>query len=209
MTAGNPPLSASWGFSPLSSCHPFVSYVQGFPLLSAGRSSPDPFSSDPASPTIWGAGRAPRLPTTSPDGSLCVNVSNPEQARTFKTEEVGFFHLREGRWNDLGKGTAGVFPLEGSSCLSHRITLGGTTSHTMWCWFGCDLRQREWRRGRLAPRGGFPRLRRRRGTSRGWVCFFRFLLRLREKRLGLFCTLPGVERHLAFSPPPLHLPTAA
>src|SRR5260221_6098561 len=194
MTAGKPPVSASWRFSPLSSCHPFVSYVQGFPLLSAGRSSPDPFSSDPASPTIWGAGRAPGVPAKSHDGSLWVNVSNRETDRTFKTEEVGFFHLREGHWNDFGKGTAGVFPLEGSSCLSHRITLGGTTSHTMWCWFGCDLRQREWRRGRLATRGGFPRLRRRRGTSRGWVCFFRFFWGLRMKRRELFWTFRCVGR---------------
>jgi hypothetical protein len=118
-------------------------YARGFPLLSAIRRRPDSLSSDPASPTIWGAGRAPGVPTESHDGSLWVHVSNRETDWTFKTEEVGFFHLHEGHRNDFGKGTAGVFLLECRSRLAHRITFRSTASRTTWRWFGRDLRQRE------------------------------------------------------------------
>ncbi len=141
-------IDRSFPFLQCSDLHPFLwrqafSRAQRFPLLSAIRRSPDLFSSDPASPMIWGAGRAPGVPTEFHDGSLWVDISNRKTDRTFKTEEVGFFHLHKGHRNDFGKGTAGVFPLEWNSCLAHRITFRSTASHTTWRRFGRDLRQRE------------------------------------------------------------------
>src|SRR5258707_12090390 len=98
-------VSAVQRSAPLPLAPGFLSHAQRFPLLSAGRSSPGPFSLDPASPTVGSAGRAPGVPTKFHNGSLLwVNVSNREADRAFKTEEGGFFHLRKSHRDDVGKG---------------------------------------------------------------------------------------------------------